>query len=376
MEQALVGGARLAWRVLAGEPTTGVPAWMLHVMEHAHLERLAGRAPGDYRRQPEAVYLAAQRAAGCCLIDQWIPHNPLTMEPDGYHGHQRGATTGGAAVELDGLPIDSPEAVCEHLERFTFPRLTAAVTAFDAAATTAAAVAGEAATQALLGPDILKAGYGLLRFPTLAYGTYGYVPYLSATALYPEVIATHFRLQADLALLHNRAVVAAYQQGGWPRLHRLDHDLADSRGPLIQPRLLHEGWLPQVARALQPALAAGIRLIWHCDGNLSSLVDPLLELGLDGFQGFQYEAGMDYPAIGRRRTRDGRPLLIVAGVSVTTTLAHGTPAQVRDELRWLVEHGPRGSLLLGASSSICPGVSWDNLATLVEGLHWYRRHSA
>jgi len=71
-----------------------------------------------------------------------------------------------------------------------------------------------------------------------------------------------------------------------------------------------------------------------------AMVPRLIEAGIAGFQGFQYEAGMDYPRICRMRTRDGGPLMIWAGVSVTRTLPLGTPDDVRDELRWLVENGP------------------------------------
>ncbi len=63
------------------------------------------------------------------------------------------------------------------------------------------------------------------------------------------------------------------------------------------------------------------------------MVPRLIEAGVGGFQGFQYEDGMDYPAICRMKARDGGPLLIKAGVSVTRTLPLGTRQDVRDELR-------------------------------------------
>jgi len=72
------------------------------------------------------------------------------------------------------------------------------------------------------------------------------------------------------------------------------------------------------------------------------------------------------------KDRDGRELLIIAGVSVTRTLPHGTPEDVRDEMKFLVEHGPKQGLFLGASSSIAPGVPWENLKALVDGFAHYR----
>lgn len=85
-----------------------------------------------------------------------------------------------------------------------------------------------------------------------------------------------------------------------------------------------------------------------------------------------YEDGMDYARICRIKTREGEGLIIMGGVSVTRTLPHGTPDDVRRELRRLVENGPETGLFLGASSSITPGVPWKNIETLVEGLAYYR----
>jgi hypothetical protein len=345
-------------------------------MEQAHIERIAGAEPGAYRADPEGVYAAMQREAGACMLDQWIPRNPLTM---GDHGYEAGSamrgrpTTGGGPPVLDGITIDGPEAVAAHLERVVFHHLEQAIAAFDEDTRVREILAQERAVQAQLGPTILKVPYGVIQFPTLAYGAYGYEPYLMAYALYPGVVERHFALQADLALLHNRAAARAYREGDLPPLHRLDHDMADGRGLLVRPETLDRRWLPHLARCLAPALDAGLRLIWHCDGNLMALVPRLLEVGLHGFQGFQYEHGMDYARICRMQARDGAPLIILAGVSVTRTLPYGTPDDVRRELRWLVEHGPPVGLFLGASSSITPGVPWPNLAALLDGLAHYRR---
>jgi len=41
-------------------------------------------------------------------------------------------------------------------------------------------------------------------------------------------------------------------------------------------------------------------------------------------------------------------------------------------MKFLVEHGPRRGLFLAGSSSITPGVPWENLEALVEGFHHYR----
>lgn len=365
--------AQLAYDTILQRPTRGIPCWMLHIMRHEHLERLAGVEPGAYVQQPDAVYLAAQRAAGVCMIDQYLATNPMTMTPTGYDP-AAGIKPNANRNLLDGWPITTPEEVVEHLERCVFPALAAQIAEFDEDRRTAEIIAGERAMQETFGPDILKAGYSFAGFPGLAYGGYGYEPYFMAYALYPDVIERHFALQADLALLNNRAAARAYVEGALPPFYRLDHDMADSRGTLVDVRSLDRLWFPHFARCLQPLLQAGIRLIWHCDGNLMQMVPRLLEVGIRGFQGFQYEDGMDYERICKLRAQDGEELIIIAGVSVTRTLPFGTPADVRREIDFLVAHGPRRGLFLGASSTITPDTPWSNLQALVEGVAYYRRY--
>ncbi|MBI2503855.1 MAG: hypothetical protein HYW07_11560 [Candidatus Latescibacteria bacterium] len=370
--EAIRGNALLALDTILKKPVQGIPSWLINPMEHRHIERLAGAEPGSYRRAPEQTYLAMQRAIGTCLLDQFIPENPLSMGDHGYEGTARGATTGAEEVVRDGIRIDSPEAVVAHLEGHAFPALRRAIAAFDEEARVRQIIAQERQLQSRLGPTMLKSGYGFVGLPGFAYGTYGYAPYFSAYALYPEVMERHFALQADLALLNNRAAARACAEAGLPPLYRLDHDMADSRGTLVRLASLDRIWFPHFARCLEPLLRIDLCLIWHCDGNLMAMVSRLLEVGIRGFQGFQYEDGMDYEKICRLRTRRGEDLLIIAGVSVTRTLPFGTSSQVRDELAWLVEKGPRTGLFLGCSSSITPGVPWENMQTLVEGFRYYR----
>ena len=370
--------AQLAWRASALEPTTGIPCKAMNVMEHGLLEEIAGAEPGDYRREPERVYRDFQLAAGACSCDQWIPRNPLTMSDHGFQADQpRSATTGAREIVVDGTVIDSPEAVVDHMERRLFPALAAAAAALDPSddAAVARLIEQEAATQAFFGPNLLKMPYaGFKDFPGFLYGTYGYEHYFAAYALYPEVMERHFALSADRAVKSNAVAARAIVEGGLPRVVRLDHDMADSRGTLVDPRTLDDLWFPHFARSIQPFLDAGIRLLWHCDGNLMAMVPRLIEAGVGGFQGFQYEDGMDYEAICRMTDRDGGPLMIWAGVSVTRTLPYGTRDDVVRELSWLVRHGPPVGLFLGASSSITPSTNRDNVKTLIEGLAHYREH--
>ena len=371
--------AQLALDTIAMKPTKGIPHWAFNIMDWDMLELLAGANPGDYEREPEKVYLTACLNTGATFCDQWIPRNPLTMRKHGYESStDKGATTGIEQVVVDGRIIDSPEAVAEHLEQVELPKLAKQIaeTDVDSQAAIDALIAKEVEVQNIFGANLLKGPYanGFQSFPAFRYYKYGYENYFMAYALFPELMAKDFARQADLAVKRNLLAAKAIVQGRLPRLIRLDHDMADSRGTLVDIRSLDEIWFPQFARSIQPFLDAGIRLIWHCDGNLMQMVPRLLEVGLGGFQGFQYEDGMDYERICRMTDRDGNPLFIVAGCSVTRTLPHGTVEDVRRELKWVVDNGPRVGLLLGATSSVAPNTKRENVLAFIEGLNHYQKH--
>ena len=368
-------GRQLALDTILQRPVKGIGIWLINPMEWEMIDRLAGCPAGSYVRDPVPVYRRMLENCGCCMVDQWIPMNPLSMKRHGYESEaERGPTTGAQEIVCDGIPIREPEDVVRHLETVEFPALRRAAESFDEDAHVAEILRREREVQDEIGPTMLKCPYGIVGFPGFAYGKYGYACYFMAHALYPEVLEEHFRLQAEVCLRANRASARAYREGGLPPFCRLDHDMADARGTLVNITVLDRIWFPHFARCIRPLLDAGVRLIWHCDGNLMQMVPRLLDAGLVGFQGFQYEQGMDYEKICRMKTRDGGELLIIAGVSVTTTLPFGTPDDVRREMRRLVEHGPRRGLFLGGSSSITPGVPWENLKALQEGFLYYRTH--
>ncbi len=369
--------AQLAFDTILRKPCDGIPSWQFHPMEHAMIDRFAEVEAGSYVKDPYRIYLLMQHKVGTNMIDQYLPTNPLTMGAKGYEsGAGASPTTGQKEIVLDGITIDSPEAVVQHIEEVLIPRYR---TYFPIEPANREKIINDLITkerniQQIFGPNMLKVPYGCNAFPILRYYKYGYENYFMAYALYPDVIEKVFKIEADYAVEYNQVIAEAYKRGNLPPLLRLDHDMADGRGTLVDIKSLEKIWFPHFARAIKPLVDAGILCIWHCDGNLMKMIPPLLDSGIKGFQGFQYEYGMDYEKICQMKTRDGEELFIIAGVSVTTTLVTGTPDDIRKEMRWLVEKGPKVGLFLGESSSIAPGVSYENLKAFADGLAYYRKY--
>lgn len=364
---------QLAYDTLQKKKTEGIPTGLIHIMEHCVIERLACADPGDYKKDPYGVYFRMLENVGVNMVDQMLAENPLSMCDKGYEGGGGSATTGGLPV-IDGQVIDSTEACAEHIEFYDIPELKRKIKQFNEQQVIQDVISSESQAQRILGSGILKTGYAHLEFPTLQYYRYGYENYFMAYALFPDVIERMFKLQADYAVLKNKAVVKAFQYANLPLYHRLDHDMAHSRGLLVNIKSLKRCWIEEFERSIKPAVDAGFTLLWHCDGNLMELIPYLLEAGVNGFQGFQYEDGMDYVKICQMKDKLGQSLIIQAGVSVTCELPLGKPADVKNQMRFLVENGPETGLFLSMSSSCAPGTPWENIDTMIQGLNYYREH--
>lgn len=371
--KAYTPSAQLALDTLNRKDSTGIPTGLVHIMEHGVIEHIAGAETGEYVRDPYGVYCRMLENIGVNMVDQFLATNPLTMGNKGYEHALNTPTTGGV-VDLDGFIVSSPEDCIDYIERIDIPNIEKKIDDFREQSRIQEVINDESQVQRILGPDILKTGYGKLMFPGLEYSRYGYENYFMAYALYPEVIDRLFGLQADYAVKNNRAVVKAFRKVGLPLYHRLDYDMADSSGLLVSMESLKRSWVEHFARSIKPAVDADFTLLWHCDGNLMELLPFLLEAGVNGFQGFQYEDGMDYINICKLKAKNGKSMVIQAGVSVTRELPMGTPKDVKTQLKFLVENGPRTGLFLSMSSSCAPGTPLDNIETAVEGFKYYRSH--
>ncbi len=71
--------ARLVMDVLGGNPTEGIPIWIINPMEWRMIDRLAGVPEGTYVADPVSTYRKMLENSGVCMVDQWIPDNPLSI---------------------------------------------------------------------------------------------------------------------------------------------------------------------------------------------------------------------------------------------------------------------------------------------------------
>lgn len=199
-----------------------------------------------------------------------------------------------------------------------------------------------------------------------AYGRWGYEPFLSALALYPEHIGRWFAHTGEQARLTNLAVAEAIRKHSLAPFVFNGDDICFNEGPMCSVETLRRVYFPALKQAVQPLHDAGIRMIWHCDGNILPILDDLLAAGMWGFQGFQEESGPTLEIMAAQRTTWGRRPILWGSVSVTKTLPFGTVDDVRADVDRCFAACPGGGFVLAASSSVMPEVPVENILAMYE----------
>ena len=352
----MTGKQRIVNQVLGREvdciPTVG--GWIQGLRT---LAELAGLTVRQYLDDPMAAVIKAYRTLG---VDGMLPGVFVPQDPDQIRG--------GHVAEADFVE-HVPEELRDRAE--ALPDCEGDIRAgFDVA------VYEQAKREEYVHFGRLYADIAV--FPTdfscapnfMLYGSYGYGAYLQAVALYPEHVGRIYRETGIHARMRNEVLVRLIAELDLPPVLLTGQDICTNSGPLCSPWFLREQYWPHTRYALEPLLDAGIRPIWHSDGNIMPIADDIIGVGFAGFQGLQYECGVDPWKLMEYTTVFGERPLLMAGLHITRTLPYGCPRDVREEIDWLVDctDGGRG-LFLFPSNVIGPEVPSANIAAGYEYCH-------
>ena len=169
------------------------------------------------------------------------------------------------------------------------------------------------------------------------YFQYGYEAFLAATALYPDEVEKIWWEDSLLARERNKIIVGLFREYDLVPLMFCGQDICVNRGPMCSPQFLRQRYWPHAKRSIEPLVESGVRVVCHCDGNVMPLIDDILAAGFSGFQGFQYECGVDPCSLRRRRSTHGQVPLFFMGLSVTRTLPFGSEQDVRNEVDYMLD---------------------------------------
>jgi uroporphyrinogen decarboxylase len=141
-------------------------------------------------------------------------------------------------------------------------------------------------------------------------------------------------------------------------------DLAHQHGLLISPSMWRRYILPRHQWLNVHIRAFNVRIMYHSCGAIHPLVGELVrDVGIDVLQSLQPRAdGMDLAAL---KSQFGSRLCFHGGIDIQETLPHGTPQDVRAEVRQRCsELGRGGGYILSAAHYIQNDTPTDNILAM------------
>jgi uroporphyrinogen decarboxylase len=140
-------------------------------------------------------------------------------------------------------------------------------------------------------------------------------------------------------------------------------DWGQQRGLMFGAKRWRQLIKPRVAALYGKVADAGRAVCIHSCGKVQDLFPELIDIGLQVFNPFQPEV-MD---LREMKARYGDRLTFYGGVSIQQLLPFGSPGQVRDEVRRLIDDlGTGGGFIIAPSHEMPGDIPLENMLALIE----------
>jgi uroporphyrinogen decarboxylase len=140
-------------------------------------------------------------------------------------------------------------------------------------------------------------------------------------------------------------------------------DWGQQRGLMFGGKRWRQLIKPRVAAMYRAVADTGRAVCIHCCGKVQELFPELIEVGVQVFNPFQPEV-MD---LREMKARYGDALAFYGGVSIQQLLPFGSPQEVRDEVRRMLDDlGPGGGFIIAPSHEMPGDIPLENMLALIE----------
>lgn len=142
------------------------------------------------------------------------------------------------------------------------------------------------------------------------------------------------------------------------------YDWAANKGPIFSPRHFRKFVFPRMKQITDLCHRFGVPYIKHTDGNVNSLLEDMIESGIDAFQAIEPRAGMNIAEI---KQKYGDRLTLIGNVDCSTVLVDGPREAVVEQTQQVIrDAAPGGGFLISSSNSIHPGVKPEYYMAMLE----------
>jgi uroporphyrinogen decarboxylase len=167
---------------------------------------------------------------------------------------------------------------------------------------------------------------------------------------------------------HRRCFEAA---GGLVDMTQVTDDFGSQFGLMISPRVFETYYRAPMQRAIDLAKSYGLIIFHHDDGDMRKLLPALVEMGIEVLNPIQWRCG-NWDLAELKAEYGGR-LCFHSAVDNQQTLPHGTPGDVRAEVKWLIGTlaSDRTGFILGPCHNLQPVTPVENIIAMYQAAREY-----
>jgi len=150
---------------------------------------------------------------------------------------------------------------------------------------------------------------------------------------------------------------------------KIGDDLGTQESLLISPRMYREMLMPIHADFIAfIKQRTDAKVLFHTDGDVFPLVEDFIEIGVDILNPIQTSAGK-MSNLAELKRHYGQDLVFCGGIDTHHVLPNGTPEEVRQEVRRVLEIlAPGGGYLVSSVHTIMDGVPPENILAMVDAV--------
>jgi len=200
-------------------------------------------------------------------------------------------------------------------------------------------------------------------------------------ALNPTIAETIFQRIYEYFMSYNRRVFEAAGPSPSPLqgegrgeeqkrrslidIFMMGDDFGTQHGPIVSVEMWRRFFKKRFRDYVDLAHSFGIKVMHHTCGSVRALIPEFIDCGLDVLQSLQPQAaGMDLAEL---KKEFGGHIAFHGSIDIQGTLPHGTPEDVRREVKARMEVGkPGGGFVISTAHDILPDTPTDNILALFE----------
>ena len=213
--------------------------------------------------------------------------------------------------------------------------------------------------------------YAILATPWLmfpferAFGLQGMDKFLMNMAMYPDFAEAMLKKNLEYCLQHMGHFLDAV--GDNIDMIKIGDDLGSQDRLMISPRMYRK-----LLKPIHAELIAFIKsktkakIFFHTDGDVFDLIGDFIEIGVDVLNPIQTSAGKMADLEGLKREY-GKDLVFCGAVDTQHILPHGTPEEVRQEMKRVIDIlGQDGGYMVASVHTIMNEVPAENILAMVD----------